>query len=95
MTCRAKVRVVWHPESVGGAGGGGDPGSERRAARAAETPLQHIGEDLRRMKTIRVRLGAAVLIALLALSAVGGAAQAQHGSDDPCPHHVENLPGCK
>jgi hypothetical protein len=47
------------------------------------------------MKTIRVRLGAAVLIALLALSAVGGAAQAQHGSDDPCPHHVENLPGCK
>ncbi len=47
------------------------------------------------MKTIRVRLGAAVLIALLAISAVGGAVQVQHGSDDPCAHHVENLPGCK
>jgi len=65
------------------------------AARAAKTPLHQIGEDLQLMKTIRVRLGAAVLIALLALSAVGGAVQAQHGSDDPCAHHVENLPGCK
>jgi hypothetical protein len=46
------------------------------------------------MKKIRVRLGSALLIALLALSAVGGAAQAQHGGDDPCPHQVENLPGC-
>jgi hypothetical protein len=46
------------------------------------------------MKTIRVRLGAALLIALLALSTVGGAAQAKDGGDDPCPHQVENLPGC-
>jgi hypothetical protein len=46
------------------------------------------------MQTIRLRLGAAFLVALLALSALGGAAQAQHGSDDPCPHQVENLPGC-
>jgi hypothetical protein len=47
------------------------------------------------MKTIRVRLGAAVLIALLALSTLGGAAQAKHGGDDPCPQHVENLPSCQ
>ena len=46
------------------------------------------------MKTIRVRLGAALFFALLALASVGGAAQAQHGADDPCPHQVENLPGC-
>jgi hypothetical protein len=46
------------------------------------------------MKTIRMRLSAALLVALLALSALGGAAQAQHGGDDPCPQHVENLPGC-
>ena len=47
------------------------------------------------MKTIRLWLGAALLVSLLALSALGGAAQAQHGGDDPCPQHVENLPGCK
>jgi hypothetical protein len=46
------------------------------------------------MRNMRMRLSAAVLIALLALSVVGGAANAQHGGDDPCPHHVENLPGC-
>jgi hypothetical protein len=47
------------------------------------------------MRKLRVRLGAAVLIALLALSAVGGAAQAKHGADDPCPRHVDNVPGCQ
>jgi hypothetical protein len=47
------------------------------------------------MNTIRMRLGAAVFIALLALSTVGGAAQAKGGGDDPCPHQVENLPGCQ
>jgi Spy/CpxP family protein refolding chaperone len=47
------------------------------------------------MRKLRMRLGAAVMIALLALSAVSGAAQAQHGADDPCPQHVENIPGCQ
>jgi hypothetical protein len=47
------------------------------------------------VKNIRMRFGAALFVALLALSALGGAVQAQHGGDDPCPHHVENLPGCK
>src|SRR5437879_3118193 len=35
------------------------------------------------MRKLRMRFGAAVLIALLALSAIGGAAHAQHGGDDP------------
>lgn len=47
-----------------------------------------------RMRKIRVRLTAAMFIALLALASIGGAAQAQGGTDDPCPQHVENLPGC-
>ena len=47
------------------------------------------------MRIIRMRLGAAIMIALLALSVVGGSVQASGGGgDDPCPQHVDNLPGC-
>lgn len=46
------------------------------------------------MRRLHMRLSAALLIAILALSAVGGSVQAQGGADDPCPHQVENLPGC-
>jgi hypothetical protein len=47
------------------------------------------------MKKVRIRIGAALLIAMLALSTFGTPALAQHGADDPCPHRVENLPGCQ
>jgi hypothetical protein len=42
-----------------------------------------------------MRLSAAVLMALLGRSGLGGAAHAKHGVDDPCPHYFENWPGCR
>ncbi len=48
------------------------------------------------MSKLRMLLGALVLTASALLPVLGSAAvHAQHGADDPCPHQVENLPGCQ
>jgi hypothetical protein len=48
------------------------------------------------MSKFRMRIAAALLLALTAVATFASVpAMAQHGGDDPCPHKVENLPGCK
>jgi hypothetical protein len=48
------------------------------------------------MSKLRMLLSAAILMASVLLPLLGMAGvQAKHGGDDPCPHRVENLPGCQ
>jgi len=48
------------------------------------------------MSKLRLLLSAAALLTSVMLPLVGTAgAHAHGGSDDPCPHRVENLPGCR